>query len=122
MTARGRKYAVTVARPPPTATPPTFWLTESPSANFRTGVVIDARRKHPFNLEVSSADLVNVTDISVQRSGILRTMLDYGDIICQTAGTGEHTFKLGGLPHPREVQMLIDKERDRERLRVRGIT
>jgi hypothetical protein len=80
--------------------------------------LIDCRKKNPFNLEISSADLVNVQDINVSRSGILRTVLDYGDIVCQTAGT-RASFVLGGLPDPRSVQLLIDRERDRERGRYR---
>jgi hypothetical protein len=80
--------------------------------------LIDSFRKHPFSLAITSADLVNVQDISVERNGILRTTLDYGDIVCQTAGV-QQGFRLVGIPHPRAVQMLIDKERDRERMRTR---
>jgi hypothetical protein len=57
---------------------------------------------------------VNIQDLSVNRHGILATSFDYGDINCQTAG-GQEKFNLSGIPHPREVQALIDKERDRER-------
>jgi hypothetical protein len=83
--------------------------------------LIDSRRKHPFDLTVSTADLINVQDMSVARNGILATVLDFGDIICQTASAELHDFKLSGIPNPRETQILVDRERDRERLRVRGI-
>jgi hypothetical protein len=83
--------------------------------------LIDCRRRHPFDLTVSTADLVNVQDMSVARNGILATMLDYGDIICQTASVDAHDFKLSGIPNPRETQILVDRERDRERIRVRGV-
>jgi hypothetical protein len=78
--------------------------------------LIDAYKAHPFNLRLSTADLVNVQDMTVSRSGVLQTMLDYGDIICQTAAEHQE-LRLTGIPHPREVQALVDRERDRERMR-----
>jgi hypothetical protein len=80
--------------------------------------LIDSFRKNPFSLAISSADLVNVQDISVNRTGVLRTTLDYGDILCQTAGAVQ-AFRLIGIPNPRAVQVLVDRERDRERMRTR---
>lgn len=47
--------------------------------------IIDSTKRHPFDLRISTADLVNIQDMSVERSGILKTILDYGDILCQTA-------------------------------------
>ncbi|HXH23097.1 MAG TPA: hypothetical protein VNN10_13820 [Dehalococcoidia bacterium] len=81
--------------------------------------LIDSLKKHPFNLEVATADLVNVQDITVERSGVLRTIFDFGDILCQTAAERQ-AFVLAGIPDPRAVQGLIDRERDRERLRYRA--
>lgn len=82
--------------------------------------LIDSIKTQPFNLRISTADLVNVQDMSVERDGVIRTVFDYGDILCQTAGTDELDFKIAGIPHPREVQALVDRERDRERMRIRG--
>jgi hypothetical protein len=81
--------------------------------------LIDSSKRSPFSLRISTADLVNVQDMTIQRSGLLRTLLDYGDIICQTAAELQE-FRLSGIPDPRKVQALVDRERDRERLRVRG--
>jgi hypothetical protein len=81
--------------------------------------IVDVYKRNPFNLKVSSADLVNVQDISVERRGILQSALNFGDIACQTSGARD-VFMLTGLPHPTDTQALIDRERDRERLRVRG--
>ena len=78
--------------------------------------IIDSYKRHPFNLRVASADLVNVQDMTVERDGLLRTMLDYGDIVCQTASEMQD-FRLAGIPQPMAVQALVDRERDRERLR-----
>jgi hypothetical protein len=81
--------------------------------------IVDVYKRNPFNLRVSSADLVNIQDISVERRGILQTSMNFGDIMCQTSGARD-VFRLTGLPDPTATQALIDKERDRERLRVRG--
>ncbi len=81
--------------------------------------VIDSIKKHPFSLEISTADLVNVQDLTVERSGVIRTIFDFGDIVCQTAAEIQ-TFRLAGIPDPRATQALIDRERDRERLRYRA--
>ena len=78
--------------------------------------IIDSTKTTPFNLKLSTADLVNVQDMTVERNGILRTMLDYGDIVCQTAADVQE-FRLPGIPDPRDVQLLVDRERDRERMR-----
>jgi membrane protein YdbS with pleckstrin-like domain len=81
--------------------------------------IIDSLRTNPFNLRISSADLVNVQDMTVERSGPLRTLFDFGDVVCQTAADVQE-FRISGIPDPRAVQTLVDKERDRERLRYRA--
>jgi hypothetical protein len=78
--------------------------------------LIDSHKRNPFNLRLSTADLVNVQDMTVSRSGILRTLFDYGDVICQTAAE-QQDIMISGVPDPRAVQALVDRERDRERLR-----
>jgi len=78
--------------------------------------IVDSFKPNPFNIRLSTADLVNVQDMTVHRSGILRTIFDYGDIVCQTAASNQD-FRLVGIPKPREVQVIVDRERDRERLR-----
>lgn len=83
--------------------------------------LIDSLKRHPFSLRVSTADLVNVQDISVVKSGITPTILNYGSVVCETAGSGDSDFIIAGIPHPEAVQLLIDNERDRERARVRGV-
>jgi hypothetical protein len=79
--------------------------------------IVDSTKRHPFHHRLSSADLVNVQDMTVERRGILQTTLNYGSIICQTASTGTGDFVLSGIPDPNAVQLLVDKERDRERMR-----
>src|SRR3990172_3020609 len=78
--------------------------------------IIDSFKPTPFQLRVGTADLVNIQDMSIEKSGIIPTVLNFGDVVCQTAGTGQQ-FRIGGVPHPEQVQLLVDKERDRERMR-----
>jgi hypothetical protein len=78
--------------------------------------IIDSTKTNPFSLKMSTADLVNVQDMTVERDGIFRTMFNFGDIICQTAAELQE-FRMAGIPHPQEVQLMVDKERDRERTR-----
>ena len=83
--------------------------------------IIDSTKTTPITLKLSTADLVNVQDMTVSRDGIFRTLFNYGDMICQTAAE-QQEFRLIGIPRPEEIQLLVDKERDRERQRVRPIT
>ncbi|HYM15831.1 MAG TPA: hypothetical protein VEZ14_09745 [Dehalococcoidia bacterium] len=80
--------------------------------------IIDSTKTTPFNMKMSTADLVSVLDMTVERNGVFRTMFNYGDIVCQTAADIQE-FRMAGIPHPQEVQLLVDKERDRERTRGR---
>jgi hypothetical protein len=84
--------------------------------------LIDSFKRHPFNLRVATADLVNVQDISVDKSGLTPTILNYGSVVCETAGTGGSKFIIAGVAHPESVQLLIDKQRDTERAKLRGET
>jgi hypothetical protein len=79
--------------------------------------IIDSFKPHPFSKRVATADLVNIQDMSVHKSGVLASVLNFGDVLCQTAGVGAETFRITGIPRPENVQLLIDRERDRERLR-----
>ena len=76
--------------------------------------IVDSVKSNPFSHRLSTADLVNVQDMTVERRGILQTALNYGDIVCETASDGGD-FVLSGIPRPQDVQLLVDRERDRER-------
>ena len=80
--------------------------------------IIDSTKTNPFSLKMSTADLVNIQDMTVERSGVLRTLFNFGDVICQTAADVQE-FSIRGVPRPQEVQLLVDRERDRERGKTR---
>ena len=82
--------------------------------------IVDAFKKHPLNLRVSTADLVNIQDMSVVKSGITPTLLNYGTVVLETAGADRVAFLISGVPRPESIQLLIDRERDRERGAQRG--
>jgi hypothetical protein len=77
--------------------------------------IVDSFKKHPWNLRVATADLVNIQDMTVNKNGPVASILNFGDVVCETAGADRKPFLISGIPHPEEVQLLIDKERDRER-------
>jgi len=54
--------------------------------------------------------------MTIEKNGIIPSLLNFGDVVCETAGK-EQQFRLGGVPDPAGVQLLVDKERDRERMR-----
>jgi hypothetical protein len=81
--------------------------------------IVDSYRPSPFRHTLSTADLVNVQDMTVEKNGILASMFNFGDVVCQTAGDGRRDFRMTGIPDPQSVQLLMDRERDRERTRGR---
>src|SRR6185437_2155650 len=72
--------------------------------------IIDGVRPNWFHNRLSSADLVDVEDIAVSKSGILQTMFDFGELRCQTAAERPN-FILGGIPWPEAVLGIVDKAR-----------
>ncbi len=79
--------------------------------------LVDSTKPSPIRHIVSSADLINVEDIHVDKKGVFQTILDYGDVVCQTAGV-KGNFTLYGIGNPTEVLALIDLSRDEARRRV----
>jgi uncharacterized membrane protein YdbT with pleckstrin-like domain len=78
--------------------------------------IVDYTAKNPLSHRLSTTDLINVQDMTVERNGIFAAIFKYGDVICQTAAD-QQEFIMSGIPHAEEVQLLVDKERDRERMR-----
>lgn len=76
--------------------------------------IVDSYKRHWFHQNLASADLVNVQDMRVEKSGVMATLLDFGDLHCQTAGSREN-FILKDIPKPAKVLDLIDEARDQAR-------
>jgi len=76
--------------------------------------LIDSFKRHWFHHEVASADLVDIEDVAMERSGVLQTMLDFGNLQVQTAGEREN-FVLGNIHQPSRLLTIIDRARDEAR-------
>jgi hypothetical protein len=81
--------------------------------------IVDSFKPTPFQLRVATTDLVNVQDIAIDKTGIIASVFNFGDVVCQTAGATGQQFRIAGIPRPVDVQALVDRERDRERERLR---
>ncbi len=75
--------------------------------------LVDVTRSTPFNLQVTTASLSNVQDINIRMKGVFNTMLNFGDVICQTASSGSKTFSLIGVANPEKVLDVIDEARSK---------
>jgi len=73
-------------------------------------IVIDQIRF--FQRNVSIFRLERLQDIEFNVSGLIATVLNFGTLKAQTAGTHEHNFQTSGLPDPRGLQGLIQKATD----------
>ncbi len=73
--------------------------------------LIDSTKTTPFNQDVKTANLANIQDINIRKHGIFQTMLEYGDVICQTASAAGRTFEFVGVAKPAEILDLIDDQR-----------
>lgn len=75
--------------------------------------LIDVTRTTPFSQQITTASLGNVQDINIRVKGIFNTMLNFGDVICQTASSGSGTFTLVGVANPEKVLDAIDEARSK---------
>ena len=62
-----------------------------------------------FSREISSLLLIKVQDVNVQVDGIFGTLLSYGQLEVQSAGTAEH-FIMDDIPDPNGLRDSIMKE------------
>ena len=76
--------------------------------------LIDSKKLHWFDHQMASTDLINVEDMSVDRSGFLPTIFNYGNVNCETAGSSNR-FILYGIPDPARVMAIVDELRDNAR-------
>jgi hypothetical protein len=80
--------------------------------------LVDSFKRHWFHHQMSSADLIDIEDVSVERHGLLQTFFNYGDVQVQTAAQ-ERNFLVGSVPDPRQVLATIDATRDEARREYR---
>jgi hypothetical protein len=80
--------------------------------------VVDSNKRHWFHHQMASADLVGVEDMSVQKSGVVATLFNFGTVNMQTAGA-QSRFVISGVPDPGAILALIDAHRDIARKELR---
>lgn len=70
--------------------------------------IIDSMQHGFFNRTVSELHLARIQDISVKTEGVIQTLLKFGDLHVQTAGT-EEKFFFSQVPNPERVKDEIMK-------------
>jgi hypothetical protein len=68
--------------------------------------VVDITQDGLLNHTVSELDLTHIEDVTTEVKGLLRTMINYGDVFVQTAAEKER-FVFSNVPRPADVQKLI---------------
>lgn len=73
--------------------------------------MIDVEQHHLFDRDISEFGLDKIQDITVEVSGLLPTLLHFGNIHVQTAGESR-SFIIRHVPHPDKVKDAIFKQHD----------
>jgi uncharacterized membrane protein YdbT with pleckstrin-like domain len=68
--------------------------------------ILDIRQKGIFNREISELRYSKIQDITIKTKGFLGTMLDFGDVSIQTAGTSQ-MFTFLQVPNPAGIKDRI---------------
>lgn len=76
--------------------------------------LVDGQKPDWFHEKVSTADLLQVQDVGLDRTGLLATLLRFGDLRVQTAAEIEQ-FILRKIPRPQDVLAVLDRTRDAAR-------
>jgi uncharacterized membrane protein YdbT with pleckstrin-like domain len=76
--------------------------------------VINIDQKGFFNRDISELKLTKIQDVTSEISGVIPTLLNYGNIHVQTAGEKER-FVFRQIPNPNEVKNMIVRLQEKER-------
>lgn len=71
--------------------------------------IIEIHQHGFFNREISSLLLVKIQDVDVDVTGLFGTLIGYGRLQVQSAGTAEH-FIMEDIPDPNGLRDIIMKE------------
>ncbi len=72
-----------------------------------TDGIIDVDFFNLLDKRVSEADIDKIQDVSYTTNGVLGTMLNYGDVLVQTAAEITE-FKFESVPNPEKVAKILD--------------
>lgn len=73
--------------------------------------IIDIEQIGLFSRDVAESRLENVEDIRVQITGVVPSLLDFGNLHIQTAGV-QREFLVSDIPEPDRVRDIIAKQHD----------
>lgn len=71
--------------------------------------VLVVNLKNPLNRQVTEVPLRNIQDTAHESRGLFSIIFGYGNIVLQTAGSGDVKITLRNLDDPYAVQQLISK-------------
>ncbi len=77
-----------------------------------TNRVVDVDFYNLINKRVSDAEIEKIQDVSYSTGGVLRTMLNYGDVLIQTAAEVSE-FEFAAVPNPEKVVKILDDLRQK---------
>lgn len=80
--------------------------------------LIDVTKRNVFNTTVSSAELVNILDMTIRQRGVIANTFNFGDVECQTAGSGR-VFAMRGVENPPAALNMIDSTRHQARINLK---
>jgi uncharacterized membrane protein YdbT with pleckstrin-like domain len=85
--------------------------------------VVNIEQKGLFNRQVSELELARIQDITTEVTGVIPTMLNYGEVFIQTAGENPR-FIFHQVPDPygiKDILMNQQKKRNREETQISKI-
>jgi uncharacterized membrane protein YdbT with pleckstrin-like domain len=85
--------------------------------------VVNIEQKGLFNRQVSELELLRIQDITTEVTGVIPTILNYGDVFIQTAGENPRfIFRQVSDPYGiKDTLMNLQKKRSREESRISRI-
>jgi len=86
--------------------------------------VINIEQKGLFSRVASELPLDAVQDVTSNVQGVIRTMLDFGDVVVQTAGQKKQ-FHFKEIAHPEKVKeqiiRIVEDNRERKRQQIASV-
>lgn len=75
--------------------------------------IIDIDQEGYFKRSVGSFPIVRIQDVTFTYNGLLSSVLDFGTLHVQTAGSNTNEFQIEDVPNPKGLRDAINKELDR---------
>ena len=83
--------------------------------------IIDVEQKGIFHREISNLRFDKIQDISIEVTGFIATMLNFGDIHVQTAAEDSSDFFMHNARNPERVRKIIFSQHNVESERTRHV-